>query len=463
MMPATGVAGSRLADIAGAAHVVSDPARLAVYEIDGKAPSAAVQPASREEISEIVKFCASEKLAVIPCGARSKLRMSGAPERYDVALDVARLDRIIAYDPDDLTLSIEPGIPLQRVAGVLAGHRQFLPLEVPFLSQTTAGGTIASGMHSPLRQSYGTARDFLLGLELVTGDGAHVKSGGRVVKNVAGYDLHKLMIGAMGTLGIITTINLRTFPAPASRRIFSTMFRSAEGALDLRSRVGQSHLRPLTMDILNPAAVEMLSSPVAARFEAGPAPVDRLPKDNWAFLATYAGSGAVAARYERQLQQEAEAAGCEGCEIFGDEESPASFGRVREFMPIALESSPATVILKTSVLPTQLPELLRAASEAALENAMRCAVTVGGHGVCHIALLPHAGNDDARSQAQKMASRLTDACARLRGNCTIPFSPAEWKRSLKIWGPDRGDFEQMRKLKNVFDPAGILSPGRFVA
>ncbi|MDE3110508.1 MAG: FAD-binding oxidoreductase, partial [Acidobacteriota bacterium] len=293
-MPATSTAGSRLADISGAASVITDPARLAAYEVHGKAPLAAVQPASREAVPEIVKFCVSEKLSVIPCGARSKLRMGGTPERYDVALDVSRLDRVIAYDPDDLTLSVEAGIPLQRLAGVLAGHRQFVPLEVPFLSQATAGGTIASGVHSPLRQAYGTARDFLLGIEVVTGEGARAKSGGLVVKNVAGYDLHKLMIGAMGTLGIITSMNFRTFPAPAPRRIFSAVFRSAESALDLRSRVGQSHLRPLTMDVLNPTAVEMLAGSAAARFEAGPAPVDRLPSDKWAFLAMYSGKGAVA-------------------------------------------------------------------------------------------------------------------------------------------------------------------------
>lgn len=461
-MLATSASGSRLGEICGAAHVIADPAQLAAYEIDGKMPSVAAKPGSREEVSEIVKLCAAEGLALVPCGARSKLRMGGSPERYDVAVDMARLDRIVAYDPSDLTLSIEPGIPLQRVAGVLAGHKQFLPLEVPFLGRATAGGTIASGVHSPLRQAYGTARDFLLGLEFVTGEGAQVKSGGRVVKNVAGYDLHKLMIGALGTLGIITKINFRTFPAPAAPRVFTATFASAEEAFDLRRLVMQSHLRPLTMEILNPTAIEMLSSSIATRFEPGPAPVDRLPSNKWALLATYAASTAVLQRYERELQGMAGSAGCASCEVHGDERNPASFGRVREFIPIALESSPASVVLKLSVLPANLPSILRRISEAAQENALRWAAAAGACGASYVALLPETRTEDARVRAQKTTSRIMEACAQLGGNFTIPWCPAEWKGALKIWGPERADLEAMRKLKTVFDPACIFSPGRFV-
>jgi glycolate dehydrogenase FAD-binding subunit len=452
-------AATRLAEICGAQHVITDPTQLAVYEIDGM--PAAVRPGSRDEISEIVKFCAAEKLAIVPCGARSKLSMGAPPTRYDVALDLTRLDHIVAYDPSDLTLSVEPGIPLQRLAGVLAGHRQFLPLAVPFLDRATAGGTIASGVHSPLRQAYGTARDFLLGVEFVTGDGAQVKSGGVVVKNVAGYDLHKLMIGAMGTLGVITKLNFRTFPAPGVTRVFTASFASAEGALDLRRRVAQSPLRLLTTDLLSPGAIEILTSPVAARCEPGPAPIDRLLKENWAFHAAFSGTGTVLDRYQRELKAMAEQADCAACEIFGDEENPASFARVREFVPIVLESSPATVIFKVSILPTKLPELFISASNAAQVSVLRCAILAGGLGVGYVALLPGARDEGSLKAVQRAARHIIGACVQLGGNATIPWAPAEWKKALPTRGPDRSDFEQMRKLKKVFDPAGILAPGRF--
>jgi glycolate oxidase FAD binding subunit len=462
MTLATSSAASRLSEVAGAANVIADPAQLAGYELDGKIPSAAVKPASREQTAEIVKFCAAERLAIVPCGARSKLAMGGTPGIYDIALDLTRLDGIVAYDPGDLTLSVEAGIPLQRLAGVLAGHRQFLPLAVPFQSQATAGGTVASGVHSPLRQAYGTVRDFLIGLEFVTGEGAHAKSGGLVVKNVAGYDLHKLMIGALGTLGIITKLNFRTFPAPAPLRVFIGSFASAEGAFDIRQRVTQSHLRPLTMDILSPGAVEILSSTVAARFEAGSSPVDRVAKDKWAFFVTFSGSGAVLERYKRELEQMATETNCEACEISGDERNSASFGRLREFIPIALQSSPATVILKLSVLPVKLKEMFDAVRDASQASGLRWAAMAGGLGVTYAALVPSASNDEARAQMQKATNHIFDACVRLGGNASIPFCPAEWKQTLGIWGPQRADFEPIRKLKKVFDPVGILAPGRFV-
>jgi glycolate oxidase FAD binding subunit len=454
-------AATRLGEICGAQNVISEPTQLAGYEIDGIAPGAGVKPSSRDEILEIIKFCAMEKLAIVPCGARSKLSMGAPPARYDVALDLTHLDHILAYDPSDLTLSIETGIPLQRLAGVLAGHRQFLPLAVPFLSRATAGGTIASGVQSPLRQAYGTARDFLLGVEFVTGNGARVKSGGTVVKNVAGYDLHKLMIGAMGTLGIITKLNFRTFPSTGATRVFIASFASAESTLDFRRAIAQSPLRLLTMDILSPGAIEILTSPIAARFEPGPEPVDRLPKDKWALCATFSGASAVRDRYQRELKQMAQQAGCDHYEILGDENNLASFGRVREFIPIALESSPATAILKLSALPAKLAEVLAALSNTVQANALAWAGVTGGLGVSYIALLPSTRDGDSRQRVQTAARHIVDLTAQLGGNATIPWAPAESKQSLKIWGPDRADFGQMRKLKQVFDPALILAPGRF--
>jgi glycolate dehydrogenase FAD-binding subunit len=453
---------TRLAEIAGAANVVTEPPQLSAYQIGSQAPVSAVRPGTPEEIAEIVKFAATEKLAIIPCSARTKLAMGAPPRQYDLALDMTRLDRIVAYDPADLTLSVEPGIPLQRLAGVLAGHRQFLPLAVPFLSRATAGGTIASGVDSPLRQAYGSARDYLLGLEFVTGDGVRAKSGGVVVKNVAGFDLHKLMIGALGTLGVITKVNFRTFPAPADTRVFTAACETAGGVLDLRRRVAQSPLRPLTMEILNPRAVEMLSSALAARIEPGPAPVDRLPKQQWAFLATFAGTGEVTDRYARELTQLAGLAACTSTAVHGDEKNAASFGRLREFIPIALESSPATTIVKLSVLPTRMMHMLDAVAAATEENELLWAAMAGALGVIYAALLPASRDEHGRKRVAQASNRLLAACAELGGNAAIPWCPSEWKNDLNIRGRDRPDFEQMRKLKTIFDPAGILSPGRFV-
>jgi glycolate oxidase FAD binding subunit len=453
---------SRLSGIAGSAGVITDPGELAAYQIGDKIPQAAVRPRTGEEVAELVKFAAAEKLAIVATGARTKLGMGMPPRRYELALDMTQLDRVIAYEPGDLTLGVEAGVPLEKLAAVLAEHRQFLPLPVPFMFRTTIGGTIASGVDTPLRQSYGTARDYLLGTEFVTGEGLLARSGGRVVKNVTGYDIHKLMIGALGTLGVITKINFRTFPLPGATRAFVALFKNAEQTLDLRHRVGRSPLTPLTLEILSPGAAELLSGDVAARIEPIPIPASLLSKTHWALLAGFAGNPQVLERYERDLSQMAEQSGATNTAVLAEDRIAGAFGRVREFIPIALASSGATTIVKMTVLPAQMKEVLASAAQAAETNSLPWAALARGLGVMYFALLAGDAEPDVRRRVTQATDQILLACTGSGGQATIPWCPAEWKNALKVWGLDRRDLDQMRKLKKVFDPQGTLSPGRFV-
>jgi glycolate oxidase FAD binding subunit len=461
MNPTGTTATSRLGDIVGNANVISDPGQLAAYEIDGKIPSAAMRPATAAEVAAIVKFAASEKLAIVASGARTKLEMGFAPSRYDLALDMTRLDRVSAYDPGDLTLSVEAGVPLHALGQTLAEHRQFLPLAVPFMSQTTIGGLIASGVDSPLRQFYGSARDFLLGMEFVTGEGATAKSGGRVVKNVTGYDIHKLMIGSLGTLGVITRVNFKTFPMPIRSRGFVARFASAERAFDMRNRIARSALRPLTMEIVSPRVAELFESEAASRYEPAPMPSQVISRTEWALTVGYAGNDEVLKRCSADLERMAEEAGATGAVVLADTLRPA-FNRKREFIPIALGSSPAATIVKMSVLPMHMASLLGSAQRAAESNALPWAAMARGLGVIYFALLPLDRAEDAKARSAKVTDAIYAACAALGGHLTIPWCPTEWKSALKIWGPPRADFALMQKVKRVFDPQGVLSPGRFV-
>jgi glycolate oxidase FAD binding subunit len=461
MNPTGTTATSRLGDIVGNANVISDPGPLAAYEIDGKIPRAAIRPGTAAEVAAIVKFAASERLAIVASGARTKLEMGFAPSRYDLALDMTRLDRVSAYDPGDLTLSVEAGIPLHALGQTLAEHRQFLPLAVPFMSQTTIGGLIASGVDSPLRQFYGTARDFLLGMEFVTGEGATAKSGGRVVKNVTGYDIHKLMIGSLGTLAVITRVNFKTFPMPIRSRGFVARFASAERAFDMRNRIARSALTPLTMEIVSPGVAELFESEAASRYEPAPMPSNVIARTGWALTVGYAGNDEVLKRCSADLERMAEEAGATGAVVLADTLRPA-FNRKREFIPIALGSSPAATIVKMSVLPMHMASLLGSAQRAAESNALLWAAMARGLGVIYFALLPLDRAEDAKARSAKVTHAIHAACAELGGHSTIPWCPTEWKSALKIWGPSRADFALMQKVKRVFDPRGVLSPGRFV-
>jgi glycolate oxidase FAD binding subunit len=443
---------ARLADIAGASNVAAKARQLAGYRIGEAAPATAVHPRSSEEVAEIIKFAAAENLAVVPCGARTKLRMGLSPLRYDLALDMAHLNRVIAYDPGDLTLSVEPGVQLNWLEGVLIEHGQFLPLEAPFTDHATVGGTIASGMDSSLRHFYGTARDYVLGMEFVTGDGVLRKSGGRVVKNVSGYDLHKLMIGSIGTLGVITRINFRTFPLPAAARTVVAEFNGAASALDLRSRLAGSKLRPLTCEILSPRAAELLATNFGG-----------FSRPRWILAASFAGIVQVLDRCEQEMCQLAQDCGAGELRALDEGDSVlGAAGRTREFIPTALKSSTATTIVKLAVLPSQMLQVMDAATASADAAELGWAALARALGVIYFAIFSKKRGQEAWGRVSQAVNGILAACASVAGNAAIPFCPPEWNSAAPVWGLERNDIDQMRKLKAVFDPHGILAPGRFV-
>lgn len=462
MSISTKTASTRLAGVVGEQNCSADAAQLTMYEIDGARPSTVVRPSSKGEVAEIVKAAASERLTIVPSGARTKLGIGLTPQKYDVALDVTRLDRVIAYDPDDLTLSVEAGIPLKKLAGVLAERGQFLPLAVPFFDYATVGGTIASGVDSPLRQLYGTVRDYILGIEFVTGEGFAAKSGGRVVKNVTGFDLHKLLIGSLGTLAVMTRINFRTFPLPLDTRALIANFDTAHRALDMRDRVAQSSLSPLTLEVFSPEVSTLFYSESAARIEPAPLAANSLAPRSWSFTCGFAGTSGALDRVESELRKFAEQCGASNTSCLDASQIPGAFGRKREFVPIALASSPATTILKIGILPSRLREIFDEIRGATETESLRCATMARGVGIVYAALLPESKDDDSRAKVVRAATRIQSACFRASAHATIPWCPGDWKSHLRIWGDDRGDLPQMRKVKSIFDPHKVLSPGRFV-
>ncbi len=457
--PATGL--RPLEDIVGSSHLLRDAASLANYEVDGLRPSAVAQPGSADETTEVVRFAAAEKLALIATGSRTKLGMGMPPRRYDLALDMTRLNRVLAYDPGDLTLGVEPGVRLTDLARTLAEHKQFIPLAVPYLQQATIGGTLASGVDSPLRQFYGAARDYLLGLEFVTGEGVLAKGGGRVVKNVTGYDLHKLLIGSLGTLGVITRVNFRTFPLPPISRGLLATFPTFAGAVELRKRIAQSPLTLLTLEILSPEVVQIFARATPSTEPALAAAGALLSTSHWTLAAGFGGTERVVARFAADLTRMAEETKAAGARILGDDERPAVWGRLREFIPLMLESSPAATIVKISALPGQAIELLDRVQRIAEQCELPCATLARGVGVIYAVLLPATNEEGTLARLARAANELIQAMGEAGARAMIPWCPRELKRTVNIWGPTHGDFALTERVKKTFDPLGILSPGRF--
>jgi glycolate oxidase FAD binding subunit len=489
----------------GASRVISDPTACANYGIHEVIPSAIAKPSTTEEVAEIVRFAALEKLAIISCGARTKLRIGMPPSRYDIALDMTALNQVVHYDPGDLTLSADAGTPIAKLNATLFEHQQFLPLLVPWYSLTTIGGTIASGIDSPLRQFYGTARDFLIGAEFVDGTGKLCKSGGRVVKNVTGYDLHKLLIGSLGTLAIITRLNFRTFPAPLpGSRGFVASFPSAEGALALRRAIVQSSLTPLTFDIVSPGLAQIFSERAPATPEivvfsgedrasnnySLPPVGDWFHPREWQLCAAFAGTPEVLERYTRDLTRFANESHGTFITFLDDTTRPSLWGRLREALPLMLESSPAAAIFKLSVLPSHHPALFANLQQIADRAGLPHALVARAGGTIYFALLPTSTNDEITARFAQISAEVFDATRASNGDPTLLLAPPSFNRPLNL----RHDFLVVRKslpadmdsvssksrssaraqifqpgpplttrLKTAFDPYDILAPGRHLA
>jgi FAD/FMN-containing dehydrogenase len=470
-----------LQSVVDSSRVLVEPSDLAPYAIGHLTPTAAAKPSSAEEAAEIVRYSAAEKLAIVACGALTKLAMAGPLSRYDIALDMTGLCQIAHYDPADLTLSVDAGMPLAALNTTLSEHKQFVPLLNPFYSASTVGGAIASGLDSPLRQFYGTPRDFLLGAEFIDGTGSRVKSGGRVVKNVAGYDLHKLLIGSLGTLAVITRLNIRTFPAPiAGSRGFLASFPTHEGALALRHKIAASQITPLTLDVVNPTAAGIFATrtpklPEVSVFAsedrrapqvALPLPGEWFRPQEWQVCAAFAGPPEVLDRCARDLTRFAEESCASAVSILDDATRPSVWGRLREAIPLFGESSRAAAILRLNILPAHHSKAVTVLDAVAGAAKLPIAVVARATGTLYAALLPEPGKDAARDVSLERLVILTQEVFALgrscNGSASLLFAPETLKGLLIVPAPTPPGRDLMLRLKSAFDPHNIFAPDRLL-
>jgi glycolate oxidase FAD binding subunit len=455
---ATNVA-ARLETVIGAAGVDSSSESCAKFTVDGVVPSAVARPASSAEVVGIVRFAKSEKLALIPCGNRTKLSIGMPPARYDIALDMTGLNQIAYYDPGDLTLSVDAGMNLTQLADALAEQKQFLPLAVPFFDECTVGGTIASNIGSALRPGYGSARDFLLGAEFVNGAGTFTKSGGRVVKNVTGYDLHKLLIGSLGTLGAITRLNFRTFPLPESYGHLVSTFSSVDSIVRFQALVAKSSLMPSSFDILESEAALTVAKFKDNRDSALPSWFTR---GEWHVCVGFEGEETVLRRHSSELVQYAQQCGASNYHLLEESDDKLLGGALRELVNLLSYSGPAATIFRINTLPSFPPDIMNLRT-LALRFSIPCCIFANSSGPLYFALMPNDLSAKTVRAVTQIANSVFEYAASKNGQASILFCPVQLKQHVNIWGYPRNDAHLMRRMKSAFDPENIFAPGRFIA
>ena len=438
---------SSLAAVVGASRVITDAAACAALSVDGKFPQCIVYPTTAEEVAAILRCAAQHDLGVIPCRNGTKLGVGNPPRRFDVALSLKDMNRVWHYEAADLTITAEPGMKFGDFQHFVSRDGLWLPLDPPGGSRASLGGIVATNACGPLRLTYGAPRDMVLGMKIATGEGKVVKAGGRVVKNVAGYDIGKLLIGSYGTLGVIVETSFKLFPLPRRRATFAIAVGTLGIGRDLRRRIQKSPLAPARMVLMNAGGVRMAAANPPGREAKEP--------EIWLEMA---GSKRVIERCERELAE----LGKESAVVprsVESAEAEAAWARLTDLRTCLPELSAEAIILKATLPDSASEELIsRAEQEAEGEKAKLAAVAQLGVGIVLLSVL----SQHAAPTMVSMIRRLRDAAQALGGALVVERCPLEIKTELDVWGAPGNDFELMRKLKALWDPKGILAPGRFL-
>lgn len=390
--------------------------------IDGIEPAGVIAPGTAQEVAQVLHYCSSSGLAVVPRGGGTKLGFGNRPQKVDFVVSTERLNRVIEHAWGDMTATVEAGCKIASFQQALKEHGQRLAADPLWPERATVGGLLSTAQSGTLRIRYGAVRDLVLGVEMALPDGSVIKAGGKVVKNVAGYDLTKLAIGSFGTLGVITRTVFRLHPIPVATATYSAVLSAPSEANNLVLAILDSNLVYTGLQV---RAEQVDRIAVDVRFEGIPETL----QDQYLKL------GRVAAGHS-----------------FAECPDEAWTARQKLFV-----NTSDSVTCKCSVLPARIGSLCDAVFRQAQSAAIAATLVAQGTGVAEVRV--DAGRPQ---QLMDVIGRLRGDLARLEGTLIVQQCPASMKEGLDIWGTPKDALPLMQSIKQKFDPARTLNPGRFV-
>lgn len=373
-----------------------------------------IEPPNPKELAETLRLAAANKRRLRTGGRFTKHLMAGPNDQAaEVTITTAKMNRILQYEPADLTISVEAGLTWRELTRVLAENGQMLPLDPPFSENATVGGVLASNTCGPRRRQYGTARDLVIGMQFAMLNGKLVQSGGMVVKNVAGLDMGKLLIGSFGTLAVITTANFKVIPAPPTERTFAIEFTSLASAIEARDKLIGGALQAGAIDLMNP----ILAAENGFR--------------GYTLLLWFGGTEALMSRCEREMVA-----------LGPSKTGTAGFWEtIQNLTPHFLAKFPVGAVVRISSLITEVPRVLEELQVPAISRA--------GTGVTY-AYFHRSG---------AAAAWLLSATTRGR-KAVMEFASESARVQYDTWPSAGTDFEMMKRIKTMFDPDRLLNRGR---
>lgn len=401
---------------------------------DGRHALATERPETVDALRQVINDRVAQGQAIYPQGGGTALDYGGTPRSPGIAVDLRSLDRVIDYPAADMTITVEAGITLSALRAVLLEKRQRLLVDAPHPDRATLGGIYATNTTGSRRFGAGRPRDQIIGVSFVTADGEQVKGGGRVVKNVAGYDFPKLLTGSLGTLGIITQLTQKVRPIPEASALAWISVGEAETLAPLLERLNTSGTRPMAIDLFNPTG---------ARHAAQG---HDLPAETWVLVVGFEDNAESVAWQIDRLKNE-----------LGQADVAIREGTDAEPLWSALTEFQAAEVGPLSFVANLRPSTV-ASFVAGLDRELWAVQAHAGNGIVR----GHAAGGLDLAALTPEIERLRAAAVLDGGNLVLSRCPTEWKERLKVWGEPRADWALAERIKRTLDPKGVMNPGRFV-
>jgi glycolate oxidase FAD binding subunit len=417
------------------------------FVVDGIEPKWVVEPQNAEEIGDLLRLARDRNWGVTPFGSGSRQGIGNLPARFDVALSLRNFNRIPEYEPQDLVVKVESGCKLVDLQRRLSQDNLFLPIDPPSNS-STVGGIVASNASGPLRLAHGTIRDFLLGVSVVQPGGTKTKFGARVVKNVTGYDMCKLYAGSFGTLGVLTDFYFKLKPMPPFQTTVLSVMKELSDTTQALTKLRESPLSPLAVEFMSPQALRVLSQSVPF--------VGNHP--GYSLIVLF-GEVENAVRWQvEELKRLWGSLGIAAVTLDDSSDQKSLWDLLREDEPFTESFGGSSVKLKINSLPNQLQELVRQL------DPLRNGLLIKSHAASGVtqAYLHLPSSSAEQQEIVRGIQRLRSFLKPFRGSVVVELAPLGLKKMIDVWGYDSKDRSLMQRIREKYDPPGILNPGRFV-